>query len=260
MGVDFSTHDPISPGRDSVRVHSKKTYTHGLFIADIKHMPGSICGAWPAFWTFGENWPFDGEIDVLEGVNDQVTNSVTLHTSPGCKMQPTGALESSKLANQDCNTNNGYTGCGFETEDPLNYGTGFNSIGGGVYALEWTSDIIRVFFFPRQSIPSDLAIGSTPDPTTWGTPIAAFSGGGCDIDSHFRNHRIVFDTTFCGQWAGNVWAKGECKGMAGSCEEFVRGNPEVYAEAFWEVYGVRVYQEGGSGGAPGKREAREFVA
>jgi hypothetical protein len=44
MGVDHTTVNPSSPGRASVRLTSNKAYTHGLFIADIAHMPGSICG------------------------------------------------------------------------------------------------------------------------------------------------------------------------------------------------------------------------
>jgi hypothetical protein len=49
MGVDHTTVNPGSPGRASVRVSSKKAYNHGLFIADIQHMPGNACGVWPAF-------------------------------------------------------------------------------------------------------------------------------------------------------------------------------------------------------------------
>lgn len=247
MGVDFATHDPTSPGRDSIRVHSQKTYTKGLFIADVKHMPGSICGVWPAFWTFGDNWPLQGEIDVLEGVNDQQTNKITLHTGPGCTMKPAGSLKTSMLVDPNCNAGNAFQGCGFDTVDTAGYGDGFNRIGGGIYALEWTSDFIRVFFFPRHSIPSDLSsAASVPDPSSWGNPVAAFSGDGCDIDAHFQEHRIVFDTTFCGEWAGNVWQTiGECKATGMSCVDYVRGNPEVYKEAFWELYGVRVYQEVG---------------
>jgi hypothetical protein len=49
MGVDHTnTLDPAGPGRKSLRITSKKSWTHGLFIADIVHMPGSICGTWPA--------------------------------------------------------------------------------------------------------------------------------------------------------------------------------------------------------------------
>jgi hypothetical protein len=46
MGVDHaSTISTSSSGRKSIRVTSNKAYTHGLFIADIAHMPGSICGS-----------------------------------------------------------------------------------------------------------------------------------------------------------------------------------------------------------------------
>jgi hypothetical protein len=203
LGVDHTTENPTG-GRGSVRVTSNKAYTQGLFVADIAHMPGGICGVWPAFWTFGPNWPASGEIDIIEGVNQQTTDSITLHTASGCTMSSTGSLSSSSLTQADCNAGNGDDGCGFTTTNTQGYGAGFNAIGGGVYAMEWTSSAIEVFFFPRTSIPSDITSGS-PDPSTWGTPVASFSGSGCDIDSHFSNHNIVFDTTFCGQWAGSVW-------------------------------------------------------
>lgn len=63
MGVDYtSTLDPNGAGRQSVRITSNQAFTEGLFVADIAHMPGSICGSWPAWWTVGGNWPNDGEI------------------------------------------------------------------------------------------------------------------------------------------------------------------------------------------------------
>lgn len=33
-------------GRPSVRISSKKTWTHALVISDIAHMPGGTCGTW----------------------------------------------------------------------------------------------------------------------------------------------------------------------------------------------------------------------
>lgn len=46
MGVDHTAVlSTSSAGRPSIRVSSNKAYTHGLFIADIAHMPGSICGS-----------------------------------------------------------------------------------------------------------------------------------------------------------------------------------------------------------------------
>lgn len=68
MGADH-TNVASGRGRNSVRITSKKTYTHGLFLLDMDHMPDSQCGSWPAFWTVGSNWPNNGEIDIIEGKN-----------------------------------------------------------------------------------------------------------------------------------------------------------------------------------------------
>jgi hypothetical protein len=60
MKVDSTSVTPS--GRPSVRITSNKSYNTGLFIVDIEHMPGGICGTWPAFWLVGPNWPDEGEI------------------------------------------------------------------------------------------------------------------------------------------------------------------------------------------------------
>jgi hypothetical protein len=159
-------------------------------------MPGGVCGTWPAFWMVGPNWPNYGEIDIIEGVNSQNSNSMTLHTDAGCSIidngQYTGTMTTSNCnvaaAGQSTNA-----GCQINTPSSTSYGTGFNSNGGGVYATEWTSDEISIWFFPRGAIPSDITSGS-PDPTGWGTATASFSGG-CDIDSHFQNLQIVCSLT-----------------------------------------------------------------
>jgi beta-glucanase (GH16 family) len=45
------------------------------------------CATWPAAWEVDEgDWPNEGEVDIVEGVNDQTPNQSTLHTSPGCTM------------------------------------------------------------------------------------------------------------------------------------------------------------------------------
>jgi hypothetical protein len=242
LGVDHTTMNPAG-GRDAVRVTSNKAYTHGLFIADISHMPGGICGVWPAFWTFGPNWPASGEIDIIEGVNSQTTDSITLHTSSGCSMSSSGSLAGSSLANADCNAGNADTGCSFGTASTQGYGSGFNAMGGGVYAMEWNSSAIEVYFFPRNAIPGDITSGN-PNPAGWGTPTASFSGSGCDIDSHFMNHNIIFDTTFCGQWAGAVWSSGSCASLASTCETYVGANPSAFEGAYWMINSVKVYQDG----------------
>jgi hypothetical protein len=50
MGVDH-TNVASSSGRQSVRITSTKSYTHGLVILDLGHMPGGICGTWPALYV-----------------------------------------------------------------------------------------------------------------------------------------------------------------------------------------------------------------
>jgi hypothetical protein len=47
VGVD-SSHVASGSGRQSVRLTSTASYTHGLFVLDLAHMPGSVCGSWPA--------------------------------------------------------------------------------------------------------------------------------------------------------------------------------------------------------------------
>ena len=98
------------------------------------------CSIWPAYWTFGENWPHRGEIDILEGVNSDTLNHVTLHTSEGCTLTNSdlGGIESTVVKETDCGKDNGHTGCGQTLADPQAYGPGFNANKGGVYAMEWT--------------------------------------------------------------------------------------------------------------------------
>ncbi|KAG5925583.1 hypothetical protein E4U42_004162 [Claviceps africana] len=246
MGVDHQTQYPGN-GRKSIRVESHKTFTHGLFIADIAHMPGSICGTWPAFWMFGSDWPKNGEIDILEGVNTQTKNTATLHTKPGCFVSNHGAMASTKFASADCGAEGTSAGCGQHTADNQNYGDGFNAAGGGVYATEWTSDHIAIWFFPRSKIPQDIK-AENPKPSNWGTPVARFVGGpSCSIDGHFANNKLVIDTTFCGSWAGDpkIWnANPECSALAKTCKDYVSGNPAAFAEAFWVFNYIKVYQHG----------------
>lgn len=248
LGVDDTTLNPAA-GRGSVRVSSNKAYTQGLFIGDIAHMPGSICGVWPAFWTFGPNWPASGEIDIIEGVSQNEFDTITLHTAAGCSMNTAGTLleGTSAVTANNCNAGDANTGCGVQTTNAQNnYGTNFNNVGGGAYAMEWTSTSISVWFFPRSAIPSDITAG-TPNPAGWSTPLTTFTPNSCDIDSSFANHNIIFDTTFCGDWAGEVWASsGTCPTLAATCNDYVAANPSAFSEAYWLINSVKVYQTSGA--------------
>ncbi|KKY18930.1 hypothetical protein UCRPC4_g04690 [Phaeomoniella chlamydospora] len=199
-------------GRPSVRLQSTQTFTHGLFIADIAHMPGGVCGIWPALWSYGPNWPYGGEIDILEQVNLAIQDQSALHTGYTCNLPGTGISETGSILATNCtydlNTGANSAGCQVLSADTTSFGSTFNSNGGGVYAMEWTSSAIKVWFFPRGSIPSDISSGAAnPAPSGWGTPMANFGSTdstACNIDKNFAEHQLVIDLTFCGDWAGNV--------------------------------------------------------
>lgn len=245
LGADF-TNTYTTEGRPSTRVESNFEFTQGLLIADLAHMPGNACGIWPAFWTVGSDWPYDGEIDIIEGVSNQSVNAMTLHTENQCSItssDATGTLLTSECSEVGVD---GSTGCQFSGTEG-SFGTDFNSAGGGVYAMEWTSSGIKVWFFPRSQIPDCITSGN-PDPSNFGTPMANFKGS-CDFESDFQGQTIVFNTDFCGSWAGEDYASSSCPmtvtdDAVASCEAYVGSNPSAFSEAYWEIVSVKVYQKG----------------
>ncbi|KAJ5943002.1 hypothetical protein N7516_003170 [Penicillium verrucosum] len=217
IGVDH-TNTANAPGRQSIRLESTTTYKHGLVILDLAHMPSSTCGSWPAFWMLGSNWPNNGEIDIIEGEPSRPQTAT------------------SKPPGQSANS-----GCTIQSDSTQSYGTGFNNAGGGVYATEWTGSAISIWFFPSYAVPGDISSGN-PNPAAWGAPTARFAGG-CDINSHFNDMQIVFDVTFCGDWAGSVWGSSGCASRAGSCVDYVQNNPTAFQETYWRVRSLKVYQD-----------------
>lgn len=84
----------VAGPRDSIRLEGIRRFDRGLFIIDLRHMPAG-CGVWPAFWLTDEaNWPINGEIDIVEGVNYQSEAKTALHSTNGCSMNdiPLGTM------------------------------------------------------------------------------------------------------------------------------------------------------------------------
>lgn len=79
------------------------------------------------------------------------------------------------------------------TSDTHSYGDDFNSVGGGVYAVQWTDEAIKIWHFARSSIPQDIT-NKTPDPSSWGLPEALFGGSTCNVDKYFKDMSIVINT------------------------------------------------------------------
>jgi hypothetical protein len=257
LAADAETRLPFSSsvGRKSIRIEGKQNYTHGLFIADIAHVP-SGCGLWPAFWLLGagDDWPSTGEIDIMEGVHNSIVNQMTLHTTAGCSISNTTLHQdyAGTLQTADCNVHDPNqdpnAGCGITAPPHApTFGDAFNQAGGGIYATEWTSTGINIWFFDRDSIPQDLrSNASAPSPANWQQmPHAQFSGAGCDWDAHFKEMRIIVNTAFCGAWAGAdaVWEGSGCRAQTqmDRCEDYVKMHPGNFTEAYWIFNGLKVY-------------------
>lgn len=176
--------DSIQSNRESVRLQSKDTYNNVLIIAQFDSVPGSynfyhlhltnircsVCGSWPAFWTANlNNWPNGGEIDILEGVNNQQYNHYGFHVGGTCSQS--GANQTGYAEITDCNVyDNGNAGCGGWAASSNTYGDGMNDVNGGVYAMDWREEGIRIWYFEPDAVPEDICNGN-PTTSGWGTVI-----------------------------------------------------------------------------------------
>ena len=93
--------------------------------------------------------------------------------------------------------------------------------------MEWTSTAVRIWFFPRNAIPTSI-INGTPTVDEFGIPAANFQGS-CVLDSHFYNMSLVFNIDFCGQYAGNVWQANGCPML--DPEDVHPPRPPTFADA-----------------------------
>ncbi|KAI0820011.1 concanavalin A-like lectin/glucanase domain-containing protein [Trametes gibbosa] len=254
MRADFNNVvSPASRGRDSVRITSQRAYDEAVVVLDLSHMPEG-CGTWPAFWSLSQRgpWPHGGEIDIIEGVNQDKLNVASLHTTPNCTMLPPRTMTGSATST-NCDASVNYNqGCGVSFAKPASYGVDFNNAGGGFYVLSRSrTDGVRVWFWSRYdpAVPPEVRNAPVADlfgtqgtvyPTAyWGEPEATFAlCEECDYDSHFDPHAFVFDLTFCGDWAGSDYPNSGCPG---TCDDYVNNNPQAFANAYWEINSLRFY-------------------
>ncbi|KAG2051033.1 hypothetical protein BDR06DRAFT_1062497 [Suillus hirtellus] len=241
--LDSTSTVPAGGQRASVRITSQKSYNGGLFVFDASYMPVG-CSTWPSFWTVGPHWPMAGEIDIVEGVNNQGTNQMTLHTGTNqtCTNEITNSTHqfSGKIVATDCfSTTHADSGCSIEDRDTSSFAYGFNNAQGGVFALLWDNSAgMSIWHFARANIPADLT-AQTPRPSTWGIPAGFWSSQTCDITTNFYEHQMVIDTTICGNWAGGrIYAQSGCPG---TCSDMV-ANATNYVDAKWAINYVAVYQ------------------
>ncbi|KAF8448917.1 glycoside hydrolase family 16 protein [Boletus edulis BED1] len=241
LAVDSTSSVPAGGYRNSVRITSNNVYSGGLFILDAVAMPVG-CGTWPSFWTCGPNWPLAGEIDIVEGINNQKHNQMTLHsgTSNPCTIDvPANGTFTGSVLNQKCYSNQtADAGCSILDSDSSSFGYGFNEAQGGVFAFLWDNSAgMSLWHFARANIPADIT-NQSPTPANWGPPAGFWSSATCDIADNFYQHSMIFDITVCGGWAGGAYSKSGCPG---TCSQMV-ANASNFADAQWVINYVAVYQ------------------
>ncbi|KZP05379.1 glycoside hydrolase family 16 protein [Athelia psychrophila] len=245
--VDNTTNVASEQKRNSIRITSKDIYPVGsLWIIDAVHLPFG-CSVWPSIWTTGEPWPQYGEIDIIEAVNLMGNNQYAIHSDPGCtKTDPT--TQTGTSSGTDCSQG---AGCMVAETQANSYGSGFAQAGGGVFAAQFDSSGIYIWFWSRPNVPAAIsqaasANSSTLDISTFGNPSAAFPGSSCDIGTYFGAQKLVLDITLCGDWAGVPAIYNETcasAGTAGICygnNVIGAGSPQ-YDDAYFELNYIKGY-------------------
>jgi len=200
------------------------------------------CSVWPAFWTVGANWPDGGEIDIVEGVNNNPTLVLFL-ASPASPMSPLCAgintlsipavgltvlpLRRHLLPQMAVRlsrvmyltwTAEVHPRMTLVVHCPIPIAALLVKTSSGVFALLRDDNTgIKIWHFARNSIPLDAHSGK-PDPSSWPPSSAFLSTADYDIASHFSPQHLVLDTTLCGGWGGGEYPSSGCPG---SCAEHV---------------------------------------
>jgi hypothetical protein len=214
----------------------------------------------------------------MESLGRGTANAMTLHTSYGCAMAVRRQMTGLAQPQADCrNTTNNNFGCRVDAPTGT-FGGDLNARGGAVMALEWRAEGIRAWQFERTRVPPDVLALRSPDPSSWGPPVADFPNTDCDISSHFRNASITANIDLCGSaMANGVYESSGCAleipplskptvylltlpcysgpancingkncigsaAMRNNCTDFVANNPAAFKDAFWEFGSFFVFQ------------------
>ncbi|KAF7334272.1 hypothetical protein MSAN_02388800 [Mycena sanguinolenta] len=241
--------------RNSLRMVSKTTFNAkdmNLFIFDIAAMP-AVCGTWPAVWFTGADWPYQGEIDV--GVSLYNENIYSVHTGSGCSI-PSSAVSAmtqvTVVEGTDCDATQFPAGCGFSDKTATTFGPGFNKAGGGVFALQFDTTGIKMWFFQTGSVPSDIT-ALAPNPSTWGSPRMSVPTSSCSPTTYFSDLMMIVDTNLGGSFTEGVWGTDGAGGQAKSCKTQTGANTaadyvlnhgsEFGDDAQFKINGFYVYQQ-----------------
>jgi hypothetical protein len=247
----------------TVFIKSKDTFNHGLFVMSVDHIPTGK-GVWPAWWLNGrfppesnDTWALNGEIDIIESVNSQTKNHVTLHTNTRKGGQQCRQDTVHNIVNPNCDKGE-FTGCGEDRKQSCPYQGcgvtfegGANYSAGGVYACELTKDgKVTVWYFSKgsQGLPEGLDEaskgGGDIDVSKW-KALATNTVEFQKCPGSFQNMEMIVNTAFCGDWAGTTFDVKNPKNSKEECNKFVldTNNSKNLENAYWDINWIRVYQQ-----------------
>ncbi|KZV78071.1 hypothetical protein EXIGLDRAFT_634618 [Exidia glandulosa HHB12029] len=260
--VDYTNTTVYNDKRYSVRIESSEGYGPGsVFVLDIPFG----CSVWPAHHQRCTHRSL-GEIDILENVNTATNNQMALHTKDSCLIPATsangvmtGTINSDQVdidyktsSDPALNEKSGCVVCVVHDPSEKSFGKGFNDSQGGMWVTEFATVSISIWFFSRADIPSSLSTktnATSIDTSTLGTPVARYqSSSDCNIASQFTAQKIIIGTSLCGDF-GRATFDTSCPGHTGvnPCyDDIVRGPPEFYEQAYFEIVSHRVFASAGS--------------
>ncbi|KAL9937121.1 hypothetical protein V8E36_004356 [Tilletia maclaganii] len=240
---------------ETIRPSTKITFTEGLVIVKVNHMPVA-CGLWPSIFTVSpdDGWPHRGEVDIAEGVHFYKSNKMSIHTMPGCHMDPGSLDMMTGTLGTESSTNcaawqTGDKGCAVQSE-LHDFGVAINNNGGGVYMMVWTEHHGIAIYHANQ-VPDDIQRGQ-PDVNQWGKPSAYFPSTSCTPSDFFGSHSVTITNTFGGTWSGNEQVWNWKASMTQSCAErtgfssfdqYVNaGHPDL-SQAYWAIQDIQIWQK-----------------
>ncbi|KAM3502187.1 hypothetical protein MY11210_009144 [Beauveria gryllotalpidicola] len=251
LGVD-SKKPSYREERPTVRVLSKNSFNQGLVITKFTHLPEPVCGGSPFFGTSGAGAYPDIKINMYEGLDLYPVKQVGIFT-PGLGQCVEDQYNQTRYSGGDCKVHVYAAGnrllhrfCHFEQIQNKIWG----SPEGGIQALEWTSDAIKLYNWPIDAAPSNIE-SSNPDTSSWGTPSAQFIKPGCDTEKTLSNQRLDFSLGFCGSellWSSDYADDNygpTCSVITGqkSCHGHVANKPQAFENYYFEVENIRIFQE-----------------
>ncbi|KAG8835958.1 hypothetical protein FRC17_010927 [Serendipita sp. 399] len=163
--------------------------------------------------------------------------------NPGQTGSPNGNFLDCQIHRNADGTYSNTAGCAVLDPNPASYSE-FAAGQGGVWVTEYSAQAVKIWFFPRASVPDSLKSGDSLDTTTLGTPTALFAqSDACDMTQALRPQHMVITLTACGSWAGlNDTIQATCGPLTEvSCYEQYVHDPNNFHDAFFEIASFKIF-------------------